>query len=829
MKTFRILAAFLAFMSVSAVASALSPVEAGEELDQRALDLVSRMTLEEKCNYIGAARSFIIRKVDRLGIPEIRMADGPQGIRNNTISTLYPCGILSAATWNRDLLLELGHALGSDAKARGVAILLGPGVNIYRSPMCGRNFEYFGEDPYLASEVAKNYILGVQDEGVIATIKHFAANNQEWNRHHASSDVDERTMHEIYFPAFKKAVQQAHVGAVMNSYNLIFGVHASENKWLNIDVLRDMWGFDGILMSDWTSVYSTSGAVNGGLDLECPKGVYLTAERIVPLIENGIIREEDIDRKVYNIISTLNRFGLLDRDIKDASIPLDNPESDEVALKLAREGVVMLENRNNELPFSKKDRILVLGPNATMTPTGGGSGFVTPFHSVNVADGLISECGAKRVTVLDDASLYPDCSNLVHCESDPSKQGFDATFFNNKKLEGEPVLSRIDNAVDFNWKGGSPDPSVNNDGFSCRWEGVFVPQTTGVVRFNMAGDDGYRLFINDVKLGGDWGNHAISTRTVFYDVQAGETYHIRFEFYDNVSDAVTYCRMGFYDEPALLKALAKADKVVFCAGFHSDIEGEGFDRPFELPKAQRALINFLTAHHNHVSVVINAGGAVDFRGWSEDAEAVLMAWYSGQEGGKAVAEILSGRISPSGKLPVSMEKAWEDNPVHDSYYDNTPVRTQGQPYKRVEYREGIFVGYRGYDRNGVTPMYPFGYGLSYSSFEYSDLRIDNAGNGEIHVSFNVKNTGKYDAMETAQVYVGDVICSVPRPVKELKGYEKKMLRKGETKRYEIVLDRDSFAFYDVNSKNFIVESGEFNILVGSSSSDIRLSGTIFYE
>lgn len=258
-------------------------IAAPEKVNVRAQELVSKMTLEEKCDYIGAATSFVLRGVDRLGIPEIRMADGPQGIRNNTTSTLYPSGILTAATFNRELAERLGHGLGKDAKARGVAILLGPGVNIYRAPMNGRNFEYFGEDPYLSSEVAEHYIEGVQAEGVIATVKHFAANNQEWSRHHASSDVDERTLHEIYFPAFRKAVEKAHVGAVMDSYNPVFGVHATENAYMNIEVLRNMWGFDGILMSDWTSVYSTSGAVNGGLDLECPKGVYFTKERIMPL------------------------------------------------------------------------------------------------------------------------------------------------------------------------------------------------------------------------------------------------------------------------------------------------------------------------------------------------------------------------------------------------------------------------------------------------------------------------------------------------------------------------------------------------------------------
>lgn len=816
---------FLFTAAASALLSILCANAQPSGENARARELVSEMTLREKCDYIGAARSFIIRDIPRLNIPQIRMADGPQGIRNNTTSTLYPCGILTASTWNRELAQQLGHALGSDAKARGVAILLGPGVNIYRAPMCGRNFEYFGEDPFLSGEVAKHYIIGVQEEGVIATVKHFAANNQEWNRHHASSDVDERTMHEIYFPAFRKAVQEAHVGAVMDSYNLIFGVHASENAWLNKKVLRDMWGFDGILMSDWTSVYSSSGAANGGLDLECPKGVYFTADRLIPLIEAGIVSEEEIDCKVYNILSTLDRFGLLDKNVKDESIPLDNPKSDAVALDIAREGLVLLENRKSELPFKKSDKVLLLGPNATVTTTGGGSGFVTPFHTSTVGAAM-QQLRGKSVQVLSDKELYPDCSNLVRMISNPSQQGFDASFYNNKKMEGVPEVTRCDVAIDFNWKNGSPDPKIKNDGFSARWEGVFTPANSGIVRFEMAGDDGYRLFVDDEKAGGDWGNHAISTRTVFHKVEGGKAYRLRFEFYDNKSDAIAKCSMGFFDERALKSALAKADRVVFCGGFNSDIEGEGFDRPFELPSAQRELIKLISANHSHVTVVLNAGGAVDFNGWSEDVEAVLMAWYAGQEGGRAIAEVLSGKISPSGKLPISMENKWEDNPVNGTYYDNTPVRTQGQPYKRVEYREGVFVGYRGYERRGVAPRYPFGYGLSYSDFEYSDLKVEKTAGGRCKVSFNVTNKGRYDAAEVAQIYVSDLVCSVPRPAKELKGYDKHFIPKGRTVRYEAELDEDAFSFYSVKSGSFVAEPGEFEIKVGSSSSDIRLSAII---
>lgn len=642
---------------------------------ERASALVKQMTLEEKCRFIAGARSFYTYAIPRLGIPEIRMADGPQGVRNNTVSTLYPCGILTAATWNRDLAHRLGNSLADDCRARGVSILLGPGVNIYRAPMCGRNFEYFGEDPYLSGETAVQYILGVQEKGVMATVKHFAANNQERARHTMSSDVDERTLQEIYFPAFRKAVQEGGVGAVMDSYNLVNSVHSTENAWMNKVVLRDQWGFEGIVMSDWTSVYSTIGAVNGGLDLECPKGVFFTPEKIVPLIENGVLEESLIDEKVQHILQTFIAFGFLDKPQKDESIPENNPQSAATALDIAREGVVLLKNEN-ALPFTKKSKILVVGNNGIKMPHGGGSGEVTPFYTISVADGL--KALHKKVTVIEDKSL----------------------------LEQE---------------------------------------------------------------------------------------------------------------------MASCTDIVYCCGFNRDLEGEAFDRPFSLTPKQLELMERIQQNltaKQHLTVIINSGGSVDMAPWIDRAHAILMAWYPGQEGGTALAEILTGKISPSGKLPISIEEKAEDNPSFATYFD------AGSKQSRTSYSEGIFTGYRGYDKTGVKPLYPFGFGLSYSTFKYSNLAVEVLADGNVKVSFDVTNTGKKDAAEIGQVYVRDVKSSVPRPLKELKGYDKHFVGKGKTVRYSAVLDRYAFSFYDTASHSFKLEGGEFEILAGPSSADLPLKATI---
>lgn len=814
MRHLTILFLFIAVQTLSA------KVVIQPEHEARAKTLVEQMTLEEKISFIATERSFFTRAIPRLGIPQIRMADGPQGVRNNTQSTMYPSGILTAASWNRDLAEALGHGLGRDSKARGVAVILGPGVNIYRSPMCGRNFEYFGEDPYLSGETAKHYILGVQDEGVMATVKHFAANNQEWSRHHASSDVDERTMHEIYFPAFKKAVQEAGVGAVMNSYNPIFGVHATENGWLNKTVLRDQWGFDGILMSDWTSVYSTSGAANNGLDMECPKAVYFTPERILPLIRNGIISEETIDLKVQHILQAFIAFGFLDKPLTDESIPLDDPTSRATALEIARHGVTLLKNNAGILPFSKGN-ILVLGPNADRIPTGGGSGFVHPYSTVSVYEGLKELVGSKKVRLLSDNILFKDIVSDVYTDQTMSVKGWKASYYNGVRPEGKPFKETVDTVLTHYWKYGSPFKGMPDDKFYVCWKGVWKAPKDGSVKISMGGDDGYRVSVNGKRLGGDWGNHSYNSRDVFFEAKAGELYDIVFEFYDNAGEATVTFSAGQFDAELFASSAKWAESVVFCAGFDSSIEGEGFDRSFQIPSGQRDLINKITSIHDKVAVVLNAGGGVDFSGWSEDAGAVLMAWYPGQEGGKAVAEIVTGVISPSGKLPVTIEKKWEDNPVYDSYYDNRNV-----PHKRVEYKEGIFVGYRGYDRNEVEPLYPFGFGMSYTSFVYGALNVTKSGPEEFTVELEVRNTGKMDAWETVQVYVGDVESSVVRPVKELKGYEKVYIKKGKTAKVTLTLGRDAFEFYDVKTQKFIYEPGEFVISVGPSSADLPLKASV---
>lgn len=794
--------------------------------EKKAKELTDQMTIEEKLDYIGGYNAFYIRAIPRLGIPEIHMADGPQGIRNDTKSTLYPCGVAAASTWDRKLIYKMGMGLGQDSRARGIHILLGPGANIYRSPLCGRNFEYFGEDPYLAGETAASYIEGVQSQGVMTCMKHYAANNQELDRNHFSSDIDERTLNEIYLPAFEKGVKQAHTGAIMNSYNLINSVHATENRYLNIDVLRNRWGFKGILMSDWEATYTTINAAYNGLDIEMPRGWLLDPAQMKQLIINGVLDERIIDQRVQHIIQTLLAFGFFDRPQKDEQINEKNPFSENISIEVERSGAVLLRNYNNLLPINK-GKIVVCGPNSEIIVKGGGSGEAFPSTTCTTAQGLQQNLNYNRQLCFGyTPNLWKKDLNTFYADSSCTTRGAIVEYFNSTKLSGKPVHTAIVHEINYKtWDSLLPGV-VNSDNFSDRYTFYFKPENDAILYFSVGGDDGYRLLINNKELIEQWSNHPFRSKEGYKSFKAGQVYKITYEHFDGGSEAEAMFRYADYlNDPKFIKAIRNADAVIVCVGYDWYLESESWDRPFTLPEGHLACLENILKYTNKVIVVINSGGGVEMSPWIDRVSGILMAWYQGQEGGKAIADIITGKTSPSGKLPFTIEKRLEDNPTYGNYYPNTNQVKPDNPYKRIEYNEGIFMGYRGYERSGIKPMFEFGFGLSYSQFEYNNIKAQPSEDGYI-ISFDVKNTGNYDAAEIAQIYVGDVNASAIRPVKELKGYEKVFLKKGETQHIEIFLGEEAFRFYDYMQHKFVVEPGEFNILIGSSSQDIRLTTRI---
>lgn len=653
-------------------------------------ELIGQMTLEEKAGMCSGLDFWHLKGVERLGIPSVMVSDGPHGLRkqdekadhlgiNDSIKAVcFPPAVLSACSFDRDLMHEFGDAIGKEAQANDLSVVLGPAVNIKRSPLCGRNFEYYSEDPYLAGETAAAFINGVQEHHIGTSIKHFAANNQEFNRMSCSSDADERTLREIYFPAFETAVKKAQPYTFMCSYNRINGTFASENPWLLTKVLRDEWGFKGYVMSDWGAVNERVPGLKAGLELEMPSSDGVYDKEIIAAVKDGSLDEKILDQAVERILNIVFEYAD-NREEQEFTLEADHV----LAKKIAVESMVLLKN-NSVLPLKETEKIAFIGEFAKKPRfQGGGSSHINSFRVSNVLD-----------------SISPD--------------------------------------ADIRYAKGFP-----------------------------ADDDIY--------------DEALAKEAV--------------------------------------EAAKAADKAVIFAGLPDSFESEGYDRShMRLPECQNRLIDDILAVQPEVIIVLHNGSPVEMP-WLSRVKGVLEAYLGGQAVGEAAADILYGKACPCGKLAETIPYKLSDNPSYLSFGDG----------EHVTYQEGIFVGYRYYDAKEMPVAFPFGYGLSYTSFAYGNLQIDKTEIGEndtVTVSVDVTNTGSIEGKEIVQLYVSDRTGACRRPLRELKGYEKTALRPGETKTVHFTLDYRSFAWYNVDIKDWYAASGDYEILIGASSRDIRLSGNI---
>jgi len=842
----------MALLLLVALGSVQPPVHSGSPADSaiesRVDSILAKMTLEQKIDFLGGTDGFFIQALPDLGVPRLRMADGPMGVRNFGPATAMAAGINLAATWDPALAQRVGVQIGRDARAKGVNFLLGPGLNIYRAPLNGRNFEYFGEDPYLASRIAVGYIDGVQSQGVSATAKHFVANNSEFDRHNVDSIIDERTLREIYLPAFEAAVKDAHVGAVMDSYNLVDGAHMTQNPLLDTEILKKEWGFQGVLMSDWFATYDGVAAANSGLDLEMPSGAFMNRKTLLPAVSDGMLSVATIDDKVRRILRLAVASHWLDREQTDLSIPRYNLEGRQAALDAAREGMVLLKNDAHVLPLDKHTikSVAVIGPDAyPAVPVGGGSAGVRPFAAISFLEGIANELGPAVQTYyargIPELNELAQTTNFSTAESG-GQPGLLAEYFSNEKMEGDPMLRRTDLHVNFGAVSGGDlgfaAATLPAGTGSARWTGYYAASAPGEYDFfvQSTGEAGgyYRLYVDDKLALDDWSMAKALVGYSTLSLTPGPhkiilEHHGRPGFLGG-RFRFGVVRHGSYVDPAAMKMAESADAVVIAAGFDPESESEGSDRTFGLPPGQDELIEKIAAVNKKTIVVITSGGSVDMNPWIDRVPALLEAWYPGQEGGAALAQILFGDVDPSGRLPVSFERHWEDNPVHDSYYPQAGSA-------RVVYKEGVFVGYRGYERSGIKPLFPFGYGLSYTTFRYSNFSIHSAARApeqagdpgsplSYELSFDVTNTGKREGAAVAEVYVGEAHPRLPRPARELKGFARVSLRPGETKRLNVTLDSRAFSYYDVDAHQWRVDPGDFTVSVGHSVDQIQLKGTI---
>jgi beta-glucosidase len=827
------------FVGVGVPARPASP----SDDDARAGAILAKMSLEQKVDYIGGFNGFYIRAIPELGVSALRMADGPMGVRNGGPATAMAAGINLAATWDTDLAQRVGVQIGRDARAKGVNFLLGPGLNIYRAPTNGRNFEYFGEDPYLAGRIAVGYVTGVQSQGVSATAKHYMGNNSEYDRHNTDSIIDERTMREIYLPAFEAAVKDAHVGAIMSSYNLVNGQHATQNEILNTQILKKEWGFQGVLLSDWFSTYNGVAAAQSSLDLEMPSGMYMNRANLLPAVKDGTLPETQLDDKVLRILRLAERFHWFDRDQADPSISRYNLEGRQTALEAAREGAVLLKNDSATLPLDKHSvkTIAVIGPDAyPANPVGGGSAGVRPFAAVSILEGIAGELGPWVHTTwhrgVPDLGDLAASTNLTTAAADGTS-GLQAEYFSNTNLEGDPAFKRNDAHINF---GARPDAELGASGMSypagvgsARWTGYYTAASLAAYDFfvQSTGEAGgfYRVSVDDKQILDSWKDAramvGVATLTLDAGPHKGVVEHRGMAGFLDVRFRLGIVRQDSYVDPAAEKLARQADAVILAVGFDPQSESEGADRTFRLPPGQDQLIERIAALNKRTVVVVTSGGAVDATRWIDRVPALLESWFAGQEGGTAVANILFGDVNPSGRLPISWDRRWEDNPAHDSYYP-----ADGR--NRVQYKEGIFTGYRGYESSSGKPLFPFGYGLSYTTFAFKNLAAHPVATSSprsqlsYEVSFDVTNTGHREGAEAAELYVGESHPPVPRPRKELKGFARVNLAPGATKRVKIILNSRAFAWFDTTTHLWRVDPGEFTIAVGRSIDDTQLAITV---
>ena len=675
---------------------------ADAESEKKADAMLAKMSLDQKLKMLGGDGYMNTAAFPGIGLPSLQLADASMGIKVFP-NTPFPASVLLAATWDPKLAALQGKTIGEDCRHHGVHVLLGPGLNIYRNSRNGRSFEYMGEDPFLTSRLAVSYVRAIQEQGVMATIKHFAANNIEARRKENNSIVSERALREIYFPAFKAAVQEGGAEAIMTSYNLINGTYAAENAWMIKDVLEKEWGFNGIVMSDWRSTYDPVMCFNAGLDLEMPYYRAMNPEAIKALLAAGVVGEAELNDKVKTILYAGYHSGAFDRPQGDPSFPAGTEDHLASVEKVAEEGIVLLKNQDHLLPLSKKaGKVILAGPMVeNMPPSGGGSGSVR------------YEKGFKRVSIKEAFEQRLGASHVISCSTP----------------EAFAKLSR--------------------------------------------------------------------------------------------------------------EELASADAVIACVGLNQEgfgakiYEGEGKDRSFELTKEQNDLIKRCASANPRTIVAVTSGGGIDMKDWIEQAGAILFTWYTGASGGTPLAKIVLGEIDPSGRLPISLESKWEDAPGAANFaaynIEASTHTTHGRFLLDTPYDEDILVGYRYYDTKNLPVNFPFGFGLSYTTFEFSGLNVTATGtkeNPDVSVSVTVKNTGTRAGKEVVQVYVHDIKSAVMRPVRELKGFEKVELVAGESRLVTVRLDKNAFMYFHPEQKKWVLEPGEFEIQVGRSSRDLPLKKTI---
>lgn len=813
---------------------------------ERVLEILRKMTLKEKAALLSGKDNWSTISVPRLNIPSIRVSDGPHGVRrvedemkSSGVATYFPTGVSMASSWNPELVEQIGTAIAEETRACDCDVILGPCVNIIRHPLAGRNFESFSEDPVLAGKIGAAYVKGVQKNNVGTSLKHFACNNQETERMRSNSVVDERTLREIYLTAFETVVKEAKPWTVMCSYNKLNGHYTSENHHLLTEILRDEWGYEGLVVSDWGANHSTIDSSKAGLDLEMPGPAKHYGQRLQDAIFEWKLDESFADRSAARVLELIMKSGRMDESGLVSNAGINTPKHQEIARDLAKESITLLKNNTTVLPIGKDIKtIAVIGPNADIRVAGGGSSDVLSPYFITALQGLKEVLGDGAELKIEkgcenyDIPPFMDYRYLTSGE----ESGLSAEYYNNADLSGEPVLKRVDRNFNL-WSFGEVNRlGVSSEEFSVRWSGKVHAKSSGrhILKTHNNGDlmlkvDGKSVYcVSNEKTQGDF--VAMNTMIFEFDLVEGQAHDIEIEYMKPSLNGPAFLQLcfGFLPRPELdgrinraVQIAAESDMVLVFAGMPESYESEGADRPhMRLPGRQNELISAVAKANPRTAVVLNTCVPVEMP-WIDEVAGLVEAYYMGQEGGHALAEILIGKANPSGKLSMTFPKKLSDTPAFINYPGS----------RDVVYGEGIFVGYRYYDKRDVDPLFPFGHGLSYTSFKYGELKAPGSfKQGEtVTASINIENNGAYDGKEVLQLYVSDPACSVARPLRELKAFKKVEIKKGESQSVQFSLDPRAFSFYDPYKKKWVAEPGEFELQVGSSSRDIRAKAVITLE
>lgn len=794
--------------------------------DTRIEELLDQLDLDERATLTAGRDNWRIAGIPRLGIGDLKTTDGPTGARGDLTTgaraVCFPVGSAIGATWDVDLVTEVAAVLAEEARSKGAQVLLGPTVNIHRHPLAGRNFECYSEDPELTARLAVAFIRSLQAGGIGASLKHYVGNDSEFERHSISTEVDERTLREVYLRPFEAAVAEADPWTIMAAYNKVNGVHATEHRRLQVDVLKDEWGWPGVVVSDWYATHDTVRSGNGGLDLQMPGPAAQFGPALAEAVRAGEVPEDEVEDKARRLLRLYARTGKLDRPDEEQETSIDTPERRALARRAASSAAVLLSN-DGLLPLSHTSpSIAVIGPNATPGRIqGGGSSEVTAHYQVSPLDGIRERFGPD-VTYERGAGL-----GLFATPIDPgllADDGFLEELFTTDDLTGERFRVQQSPEALLSFFGASI-PNLGRGSFSGRWSTRFTPDQSGKWVFSVAAAGTARVLLDgdvvleDTDPGPElaiWVQSLEEKRAVV-ELEAGRTHELVVELHLPEKGVLPHIRFGAeapdpdVELERAVAAAAAADVAVVVVGTSSDFETEGEDRAsFPLPGEQDELIRRVAAANPATVVVVNAGSPIPMP-WLDDVRAVLWTWYPGQEFGNALADVLCGDADPGGRLPTTFARRIEDTPAFTNY--------PGE-FGQVRYGEGIYVGHRWYDARGIEPLFPFGHGLSYTTFEIGEVVATVAAGGDVTVEVVVTNTGERRGSEVVQVYVEAPTGPVTRPPRQLAGFAKVALDPGETTTVTVRVPARALAYWNPVESVWQVADGAHTLWIGRSSRDL---------